>query len=351
MFVTVVQIAASRKIRRTRKLPQRGKVLVCQGQVVSAMAVVAEAGCAEKHAILDVAAALNLPIEQAMHCLTRACGERVSRGDVLAKRKGMIERLVCAPQDGVIVKAEAGRLIMTCTQQPLYLRAGMPGLITEILPERGVVIENQGALVQGMYGSGGIAEGDLRLLVETIDDFQQDGQITEADKGKILVMGRQVSAQMLYSAARMGVAGVLCPALDVNCISMLQAVNLPCVALGGFGNLPYDQVSLALLKLLNGKKACLNAQAYDLINNERPELLVLQADKAMQWVDIRPRALLAAGQLVRVLAAPHRTETGTVVRMIGTLQFGNGLNLPACEIRQASGKILTVPVQDVEVIL
>jgi len=151
MLAPILQITEGTNIRRERKLPIRGKVVVRQGQKVESRDVIAEAVLAPEHTLLDISRSLNVSAEKADEFIQREAGDMVSKGDLIAGPAGITQRVVRAPSNGRIVLAGDGLVLLQVKSTPFEIKAGMPGTVTNLIPEQGAVIETYGALVQGVW--------------------------------------------------------------------------------------------------------------------------------------------------------------------------------------------------------
>jgi hypothetical protein len=75
-------------IRRERRLPWRGEVLISTRQQVEPSDVVARAARPGAYAIIDVAQQLGVPVHRAGKYYLKQPGEFVQQGELLARRKG-----------------------------------------------------------------------------------------------------------------------------------------------------------------------------------------------------------------------------------------------------------------------
>lgn len=146
-------------IERSRLLPGLADVSVRLGQAVSAEDTIAETSYGMRHLLLDVSRGLRLPPDQVDKYLTCQTGLKVTTRDVLAGPVGVARRLVRAPVDGRVVLIEAGQILLEVAGYTRRLQAGLPGKVVDLVPERGVVIQNAGALIQGVWGNGKIGQG------------------------------------------------------------------------------------------------------------------------------------------------------------------------------------------------
>src|SRR5207245_1999150 len=89
-------------IRRTRPVPETGRILVGAGDIVGPDELVAQAGeAAAEHVV--VAAGAMLGVADPRPYLLRPAGSRVRAGDVIAERRtlfGLVTKHVIAPIDG-----------------------------------------------------------------------------------------------------------------------------------------------------------------------------------------------------------------------------------------------------------
>jgi len=120
--------------------------------------------------LLDVSRGLGIPVPQADKLVQRKVGEDISQGDVIAGPVGIFQRIVRAPQDGRVVALGNGQVLLELETTMLELRAGIAGVVVELVPDRGAIIETQGALLQGVWGNNLIEDGMLTVLARSPED-------------------------------------------------------------------------------------------------------------------------------------------------------------------------------------
>jgi hypothetical protein len=69
---------------------------------------------------------------------------QVIAGDILAGPVGFAKRVLRAPKDGKVIVASGGQIFIEVKSAPFELKAGLPGIILELVDDRGVVIESTG---------------------------------------------------------------------------------------------------------------------------------------------------------------------------------------------------------------
>jgi hypothetical protein len=139
MLAPVTHILPLATIRRDRTLPVPGKVVVRKGQKVGATDVLAEAKLIPEHLLLDITRGLGVKAEGVDALLQVEAGQQVEQGDVLAGPVGLTKRVVRAPRKGRVVLAGDGQVLLEVESPNYELRAGLPGMVTELpaRPRRG----------------------------------------------------------------------------------------------------------------------------------------------------------------------------------------------------------------------
>src|SRR5512138_1460739 len=171
MLAPVLHVLPLATIVRERTLPVAGKVNVHVNQRVNPTDVIAEASFAREHILLDVARTFGVSPTTADKLIKVKEGDRLTQGALVAEGRGLFARAVKAPRAGRVMIAGGGQVLMEVGDTRVELRAGLPGVVTQVLPERGVVIRTAGALIQGVWGNGRIDNGliDNGLMVSLLE--------------------------------------------------------------------------------------------------------------------------------------------------------------------------------------
>src|SRR5262249_604262 len=155
---------------------------------------------------------------------------------------------------------------------PVTKDAYIRGVIHKVIPEEGVVVACQGALVQGIFGVGGERQGEIVIATNGPEDPLTDTALSPEHAGKILVAGSTASAAAPQKAAEIGVSGIVCGGVvDRDLMDYLaKALNQPDFDIGvaitghepipftlvlteGFGSISMAQRTFSLLRSLEGK--------------------------------------------------------------------------------------------------
>ena len=154
MLAPMLHILPLTTIVRERTLPVAGKVNARVNQRVNPTDVIAEANFAREHVLLDVARSFGVSAIAADKMIRVNEGDRLTEGALVAEKRGIFARTIRAPRAGRVMVAGGGQVLMEVGDTRVELRAGLPGMVTQVIAERGVVIRTAGALVQGVWGNG-----------------------------------------------------------------------------------------------------------------------------------------------------------------------------------------------------
>src|SRR5690606_23744535 len=106
-------------------------------------------------------------------------GAAVMRGMPLAVRSRMLnKKQVTSPVEGFLYSINHGCLILQQPSETIEVRAMLHGYVTQMVSNRGVIIETTGSLVQVMWSSGREGFGRLRTVVPEPGDFLRPEHVT-----------------------------------------------------------------------------------------------------------------------------------------------------------------------------
>jgi hypothetical protein len=344
-------------IRRTRPVPETGRILVGAGDIVGPDELVAQAGeTAAEHVV--VAAGARLGVADPRPYLLRPAGSRVRAGDVIAERRalfGLVTRQVIAPIAGQIQPdlGGAGNLAIVAPASGEGLAAHLPGTVAAALPGHGVTIETVGALVAGAVGFGPERHGTLLPFEMRLDGLVESrGQVRVRDCVAVLDVLDHGQYELLRTLGAAGaIVGSVSPGLAAELAGgrsehAAERAELAIVATEGVGAAPLCPDARALLAARQGGLACLSTgDASD--PRARPEV-ILPITTAQRG---RPlgEATLTVGARVRVASEP--IATGRVAALAAAPErFAAGLTTRAAEVEIDGGERMRVPIANLELI-
>jgi hypothetical protein len=349
MIAPVTHILPLTHIRRARLLPENGRVMVRAGQKVNATDVVAESPQQSRHVLVDVRNGLRLNRKDALeNYMDRQVGDRLQEGDVIGEAGGLFKRIVRSPVDGVIVAITGGRVLIEVPDAPYTLQAGITGVVTEIIPERGVIIDADGALVQGIWGNGIIDLGVLLSLIRSPEDSITRDRLDVSMRGAVVLAGCCESADVIQAAADLPLRGLILSSMSSDVIPAAKKAPFPIIVLEGFGNIPMGSAAFKLLTTSEKRDVSINAAVWDPFTGQRPEVLVtLPVDGK-----IAPEVLtFKVGQTVRVQMPPYIGQIGTLTKILpGRSRLSNGLRVPAGEVKLENKVQVTLPLMNLDVL-
>lgn len=350
MFVPVTHYLALTKIRRERILPLPGTVLVTPGQKVNATDVIAETRLANQHLLLDVAHMLGIAPHHTHDHLNVAINQVVAKGDAIAGPVGFPPRTLRSPQVGKVVHINDGQILLEIDSHPFQLLAGLEGVIQKVVPERGAILETTGALVQGVWGNGKIAQGSLKRLAPsasselTCDDL--DGDLS----GSILLSCHISRAETIKCCKEYSIRGLILASLPASLVPLAAQCDFPVIVLEGFGKIPMNSAAFKVLTANEGKEIALNASGWERYSDTRPEVIIpLPASKDTNFPVAD--AILTPGQSVRINSSALKGKIGKLIALnTEQVVLANGLKVPAATIHLDTGESMCVPLANLEVL-
>jgi hypothetical protein len=348
MLASVNHILGLTNIQRRRYLPVNGSVLVRVGQKVSASDVIAEAQIATRHMLLDIRRSMGgATTAEADRSIVRAEGDKLQQGDVIAEGKGFFARVVRAPAASKIAMVAGGRVLLEVESQPIQVQAGLPGVVTELIPERGAVIEANGALIQGAWGNGRIGEGLMIPILHSPDEELTSEMLEVSLRGSVVVAGhcRQVNA--LRAAADLALNGLVLASMTSDLLMIAARMEYPIMVLEGFGHIPMNAAAYQLITTSEKRDAAINS-VFNPSSGSRPEMILPLPAFGTAAVST---TTFAPNQTVRIQGDPYQSKIGVLVQIRpGLTVLPNGLRAQAADVRLEKDIQVTIPLANLEVI-
>lgn len=350
MLAPVLHILPLTSIVRERTLPLAGKVNVNLNQKVNPTDVVAEANFAREHVLLDVARTFGVSAKAADKMIKVNEGDRVPQGGLIADAGGLIPRAIKAPRQGRVMVAGGGQVLMEVGDSKIELRAGLPGMVIRVIPERGVVIRTTGALIQGTWGNGRIDNGLMTSLIEKPDDVLTNDRLDVSLRGSVILGGHIRDMETLKIASEMPVRGLIVSSINPSLIQPAMQMRFPILVLDGFGAMPMNAAAFKLLTTNNKREVTVNAEHFDRYGGNRPEAII-PLPVPGELDEPNDFEMFAVGQQVRMRRAPHAGMIGSITNLPdGLSKLPSGLRAPAAEVKLENGENALVPLVNLEVV-
>ena len=362
-------VSSAVRLRRRRLLPMEGEVLVEEGDYVDAEQVVATAELPGDIHPINVVGRLGIRPADIEEYMLKDEGDEVEADEPLAETNPWISLLktTCrAPVDGTVdnISDVTGQVMLREPPRHIDLAAYLRGKVTEVLPDEGVVVESNGALVQGIFGIGGECYGTLRVVADGPCDMVEPGDLDEEYEDCILVCGSLVGAELVDAACEVGVSALVAGGMRaadlrkvVGCdigvaVTGTEQVGLSVILTEGFSRLPIAEDTFSLLQSLEGREASANGTTQIRAGVQRPEVVVPgRADEESHEEPGAGAHGLREGDRVRVIRAPYFGATGTVRKLVEEPQtIESEASVRVLELETSDGRTLTVPRTNTEVI-
>lgn len=364
-----LKIKQSTIIRKTRLLPLPGSVLVERNSSVDFNTIVARTMKVGESQIVKASNLLGIESEELSQYLLKKEGDPVRKDEVIAKYIaffGLSKKFVQSPLDGTIesISQSTGRIVVRAPPVPVEVNAYVPGKVIDIIPNEGVVIELNGAFIQGIFGVGGENHGPLHLSVESPSEMLTIDKISETQHGKILIGGSGVTSEALKKASEIGVKGIIVGGIDeADLTSFLgyeigvaltgeEKINLTLIITEGFGKMGMSQKTYNILKNSQNVVASINGTTQIRAGVLRPEIIIPQLGSKPSSDDLKslPEGMVP-GTKVRIIRDPSFGEIGTINNLPLHLQkLETESEARVLEVKLEDGNKILVPRANVEII-
>lgn len=324
------------------KLPVPGKVLVHLGQKIDRGSVIAEAVLPDRFQVFDVLNHFRIDARDMESCIKRLAGEDVEKGDVIARKPGLVSRIFRAPEAGKVVSVRDGRVTVAMGEKRVEAVSPIAGVVAEIIPGLGAQIHARGRRLKGAWGNGKIASGHV-MLVDQVKNFDQK-DLAE----KILILTNDQLAEVMTTLEKARVAGVVVWALDSLQAQKFEAWSVPLLALAGFGDSAIDETVKAELAGMEGKAAYL--LAHEPFNRDKQKAMLFlpeEQDQAIELFEHEQERLL--GSQVRFLGSPYFGSLGEIIEVPDEEErLGSGILSKIVVVKRADESVIRVPLENLE---
>ncbi len=355
-------------VRRTRRLPIKGEVLVNPGDPVEPDQVVARAMLPGVLQTIKLSERLGVEPKDVADAVGIKVGDPVERGQVIAETKGIFgffKQTITSEFTGTIesISEVTGNALVREPSIPVDVTAYVRGRCADVMPGEGAIIETRGAMVQGIFGVGGERTGTIRVAVNSPSEALDVKHIQDGDRGKFLVGGSGVTFEALNRAAEVGVSGIIVGGVkDSDLIKYLgfdigvaitgsEPIPLTLVVTEGFGFLAMADRTFNLLRSLEGREGSINGATQIRAGVIRPEV-ILPVLEGTDSASVASQVFeLKEGTPIRVIREPYFGQLGTVTGLPAQLvKLESGTEVRVLRAKLASGEEVTVPRANVEII-
>jgi hypothetical protein len=369
-----LKVKPSTTIRKERRLPISGELLVKEGDIVSYDKEVArtlvKGGVQTIHIYND----LDVEPGEIHQYLLKKEGDNIEKDELIAYRESMfgLSKHSCrSPVRGKIelISKLSGQIIIAEEPIPVEVEAYIPGKIVEVLPKEGVTVECRAAFIQGIFGVGGETQGELLVITDSSNGngkFIGPEEIGPECKGKILVGRNSITTEGLKKAQNVGVKGIVVGGVEDKALSDLlgyqvgvaitgnERVGLTLIITEGFGHMEMSTRTYNLLKSLEGKLACMNGATQIRAGVIRPEIIIPLQKGHLMADEEEPKVFekgMEHGMPVRIIRQPHFGAIGKIVGLpVELKKTASESSVRVAEVELNEGRKVTVPRANLEII-
>jgi hypothetical protein len=357
-------------IRKERRLPLKGEVLVKVGDKVKYDTIVAKTELPGTPELVNVANKLGCEAAEVPAAMIKKVGDKVKKDDLIAENKsffGLFKSQATTPIEGTVenISNTTGKVLVRAPAIPVEVAAYIEGKVVEVIPEEGVVIESFGTFIQGIFGVGGETVGELVLVTEDVNAPLTPEMIKPEHKDKIIAGGSIVTYDVAQVAIKHGVKGIVTGGIgdedlkkflgfDLGvAITGSEKLGVTIVTTEGFGSIPMADKTFELLKMNQGRIASINGATQIRAGVIRPEVIIPALDRISlgESKETKSQGGMTEGTIVRIIREPRFGAKAKVVRLpveLHTVQSETKVRV--VEIELDDGTRWLLPRANVEVV-
>ncbi len=361
-------VAEHTEVRRIRRLPLRGDVLVQVGQEVSADTAVARTELPGEVRAINVVGQLGIAAEELPELMLKRDGEPVAANEPFVRTRGLFgffKGELCSPIDGTVeqISSVTGQVLIRGRPVPLQRSAFAAGRVVDVEPGESATIEIRGTVVQGTFGIGGEVAGPIEMAVQAPDEVLDSTCVRGEWKGRVLVGGSLLTAAAVRRAAEVGVEAIITGGLDDAdlrdflgyeigvAITGEESLGVTLVVTEGFGRIRMAQATFELLRRRAGLLASVNGATQIRAGVLRPEVLIPLDGTRPEAPHRGSGSTLAIGAAVRAIREPYFGRLGRCVGLPAELmKLPSEARVRVLEVEFDDGTRATVPRANVELI-
>ncbi len=296
-------------------------------------------------------------------------GDAVAKDETIATSKsffGLFKAHCRSPVQGTLesISDVTGQVIIREPPIPVVVDAYIDGRVAEVMPGEGVVVEAEGAFLQGIFGVGGETIGILQMVVKTPDEELSEAHLKPEHAGKVVVGGSLIRIPALKRAIAVGVKAVVVGGLDDQDLRALlgydlgvaitgqESIGCTVVVTEGFGKMTHGPSDIRPPGITAGKEGFGQRSdpdpgrrhaPRDRDPTRRPQGSIARAEAQNEGMTV--------GSLVRVIRVPYFGRLGTVAALPPELQvLESEAKVRVLKVRFDSGEEATLPRANVEMI-
>lgn len=351
-LANVTKIMTLTTVRRARTLAHGGQILVPVGHQVEPTHVVARGPAEGAFQVLWATKLLNIAPQELYKYLLASEGVEVEKGTPLLRRPTAFGRskVYRCPADATLIRVRDGCLVLQRTDKVADLRAMLSGRVVSVIPDRGVVIEAVGSLVQAVWDSGKSGCGRLQPAPGSAQNALNFEHIGPEATGAVYVAGFVDRPEVLESLEERGARGLVAGSMPASLCQQIDEFSFPVLLTEGVGRRPMAEPIFELLQRSQGRDVSLLAASRHPRWQKAEIIISLPTSGPLQQVE-SDDASLQTGSLVRVFGLNGQTMVGRVTRVFSQpRRTALGSMTVGVDVALDDGKVLFTPSANLDII-
>ena len=345
-------------IVRERVLPPHvyGKITVDIDDEVIGTKVVAEGQLPQDYVIIDIAETMGIKpkkLAKLASLILVEAGDPVDAGQPLvnARKRRDRKRVPKAPAAGIVNLVDAGRIILQINPEPIQVYARIPGVIEDMVGERGVRIRSTGTLIQCAWGNDQFSFGPYSMEPETgLASLAEQNTMLSNIRGRVYVLTRTLTYSDLRVVAEQELGGLVAPSMPFYMREAAMALPVPIILTEGFGEIrPAHRTYEILKKFVREREGAFDATMPSRWEYGRPEIVLPGMSNVAKLPELEMP--LQVGHTVRIRAGRYAGEVGEILDLpVLPSRVESGLRVQAArlKIRNTPDEIL-IPLANLKI--
>lgn len=335
-YVPGLKVLSRTVVKKERKLPIEGEVVVEKGKLVKANEVVARALLPGPVDIINAANKLGIDPKELSLFLLKKEGDKVQEGETIVKYSsffGLFKQEIKSNINGTVesISLATGQIILRKDPTPIEIVAFVDGIIEEVIPKNGVIVKTYGSYIQGIFGVGKEKIGKLKLLSPDNTHQLTDTSLLEnVEKGDIIVGGSYVSKSFVDKAIEKGVIGIIVGGIDAETLKEILGYEIGVAVTGteeipitfviteGFGIINMAEKTFGLLENANGRMVSISGATQIRAGVIRPEIIIpfLEEIESIEKIENENvTTSLQVGSYVRIIREPYFGKIAVITEL------------------------------------
>jgi len=363
-----LKVLESVTLQRDRRLPLSGKIIVSQGDNVSAEQVVMMTEMPGKADMMNIVSMLGCLPNEIKKYMKKKQGDSIKKHELIAESSsffGLFKTRIESPIDGTIesISPVTGQLTLRGKPIPIEVKAYIDGKVLSTDGKENVIVETTGSFIQGIFGVGGETCGKIEVAVQSPNIPLTIDSLSENHKDKIVVGGSYVTYDVLMRAKEVGVKAIIVGGFDDSdlkkflgfdlgvAITGQEKLGLTLIITEGFGKIPMAEKTFNLLCKYAGMRTSVNGATQIRAGVMRPEIIIPHPNTQKTTDEKETKLVLEIGKNVRIIREPFFGKIGIIKNLPAKLtKLPTESMARVLEVEFKNGECAVIPRANVEVI-